>query len=125
MATPIKICTLASLSSGTVLDSVLRFEMWAYRLSNERRIGYFPGVENGIFQDYGRSVTDGMITGQAYVTRAQADLLESMYAASTNEWGFSDGINLWRVAFKICEEAEPWGDKVLYEVEFHIKEKLV
>jgi hypothetical protein len=125
MATLTKICTFASLSPGTVLDTILRFDMWAYRLSNKRRIGYFVGVEDGIVQDYGRTVIDGKITGQAYVTRAQANILESMYNSSTTYWGFSDGINLWEVFFYDLEEIEPWGDKVLYEVELGIKRKLV
>jgi hypothetical protein len=119
-----KICTFSSLSPGTVLDTVIRCEIWAYRLANPRRIGYFPGAEDGIVQDYGKSITDAVITGQAFVTRAQATKLESMYAASTTYWGFCDGLTLYKVYFNNLEEAEPFGGKSLYEIELGVSQEL-
>jgi hypothetical protein len=117
------VCTLASLSPGTVLDEVLRFEVWALRTPVERRVKYFPGIEDGIVQDFGISEADRKITGQVYASKTTGDKINDMYLSSTTYWLFSDGVNLWKVYFLNFEKVEPFGNKILYDIELGVKEK--
>jgi len=116
-------CALASVEPGTVLDIVLRFPMFGFKNKEERRIGYFPGIEDGIVQDYGIEESDGKIIGQPYVSSTEGILLESMYESSTTYWGLSDGRYVYKVYFMSLEKTESHGNKTIYDVEFGIKER--